>query len=158
MTVFEFTARGITGELRPLSAWQGQVLLVVNVASRCAFTPQYRGLEALHRRYHPRGFSVLGFPCNQFGRQEPDDEAAIAAFCAGRFALTFPLFAKIQVNGPHAHPLYRHLKHARPGWFGLERIPWNFTKFLVDRHGVVRERFGPRRTPERLAPHVEALL
>ena len=158
MSVSTYTARAITGETVSLSIYQGQVLLIVNVASRCGFTPQYRGLEALYRRYRDRGFAVLGFPCNQFGGQEPDDEAAIAAFCAERFDVTFPLFAKIDVNGPHAHPLYRHLRHERPGWFGVERIGWNFTKFLVDRAGHVRARFGPRKTPEQIGRHVEGVL
>ena len=158
VTVHEFTARAITGGAVPLATWRGQVLLIVNVASRCGFTPQYGGLEALFRRYRDRGFAVLGFPCNQFGGQEPGDEAAIAAFCRDRFDVTFPLFAKIDVNGPQAHPLYVHLKHERPGWFGVERIGWNFTKFLVDRNGHVRARFGPRRRPEAIAPEVEALL
>jgi glutathione peroxidase len=158
MTVYDFTARRITGETVPLSTWRGQVLLVVNVASRCGFTPQYRGLETLHRRYRARGFSVLGFPCNQFGRQEPGDEAEVAAFCAERFDITFTLFAKIQVNGPDAHPLYRFLKHERPGRLGFERVTWNFTKFLVDRQGRVRARFGSRTTPDRLAADVERLL
>jgi glutathione peroxidase len=158
MSLSTYTARAVTGETVALSSYRGHVLLIVNVASRCGFTPQYRGLEALHRRYRDRGFAVLGFPCNQFGGQEPGDEAAIAAFCAERFDVTFPLFAKIDVNGPDTHPLYRHLKHERPGWFGVERIGWNFTKFLVDRTGAVRARFGPRRTPERIGRHVEQLL
>ena len=158
MTPFDFTARTITGETVPLSIYRGQVCLIVNVASRCGFTPQYRGLEALHRRHRARGFTVLGFPCNQFGRQEPDDEPAIAAFCHDTFGITFPLFAKVEVNGPHAHPLYRYLKHACRGWLGVERIGWNFTKFLVDREGHVRARFGPRRPPERIAPQVERWL
>jgi glutathione peroxidase len=153
-----FTARSITGEAVPLGAWRGQVLLIVNVASRCGFTPQYRGLEALYRRFRDRGFAVLGFPCNQFGGQEPGDESAIAAFCRDRFGVTFPLFAKVEVNGPNADALYRYLKHERPGWLGIERIGWNFTKFLVDREGRVRARFGPRATPEAIAPQVERLL
>jgi glutathione peroxidase len=158
VTPFDFTARTITGETLPLSIYRGHVCLIVNVASRCGFTPQYQGLEALHRRYAARGFTVLGFPCNQFGRQEPGDERAIAAFCAERYDITFPLFAKIDVNGPDAHPLYRYLKRERTGWLGLERISWNFTKFLVDREGRVRARFGSRMRPERLAGPVEALL
>ena len=158
VTPFDFTARTIAGETVPLSHYRGQVCLIVNVASRCGFTPQYRGLEALYRRLRGRGFTVLGFPCNQFGRQEPGDEGAIAAFCEERFEVTFPLFAKIDVNGPRAHPLYRFLTHERPGWLGVRRIGWNFTKFLVDRAGGVRARFGPRATPERIAPQVEAVL
>jgi glutathione peroxidase len=158
MSLYDLTVRGITGGDVPLAAWRGQVLLIVNVASRCGFTPQYRGLEVLHRRYLARGFAVLGFPCNQFRGQEPDDEATIAAFCRDRFDVTFPLFAKVDVNGPGADPLYQHLKRERPGWFGIARIGWNFTKFLVDRQGQVRARFGPRVTPERIAPRVEALL
>jgi glutathione peroxidase len=157
-SVHDFTARSIAGKPVPLATWGGQVVLIVNVASRCGFTPQYAGLEALYRRYRGRGFAVLGFPCNQFGGQEPGDEAAIAAFCKDRFDVTFPLFTKVDVNGPRAHPLYRYLKQARPGWFGLQRIGWNFTKFLVDRDGHVRARFGPRKTPNRIAGEVERLL
>ena len=157
-SVYDFSARTISGEPVSLSVYRGQVLVIVNVASRCGFTPQYRGLEALYRRYRGRNVTVLGFPCNQFGGQEPDDEAAIAAFCARTFDITFPLFARIDVNGRHAHPLYVHLKRERPGWFGVGRISWNFTKFLIDRSGTVRDRFGPRRTPEALAGHVEALI
>ncbi len=155
-SVYDFSARTIAGEPMPLSVYRGQVLVIVNVASRCGFTPQYRGLEDLYRRYRDRGVTVLGFPCNQFGGQEPGDEAAIAAFCARTFDITFPLFARIQVNGPQAHPLYVHLKRERPGWFGVQRIGWNFTKFLVDRSGGVHARFGPPRTPEAIAPRVEA--
>jgi glutathione peroxidase len=157
-SVHDFTARSIAGKPVPLATWGGQVVLIVNVASRCGFTPQYAGLEALYRRYRGRGFAVLGFPCNQFGGQEPGDEAAIAAFCKDRFDVTFPLFTKVDVNGPRAHPLYRYLKQARPGWFGLQRIGWNFTKFLVDRDGQVSARFGPRKTPEQMAGEVERLL
>jgi glutathione peroxidase len=157
-SVHDFTARSIAGEPVPLGRYGGHVLLIVNVASRCGFTPQYAGLEALYRRFRDRGFAVLGFPCNQFGGQEPGDESAIAAFCRDRFDVTFPLFAKIDVNGPGAHPLYRHLTQARPGWLGIQRINWNFTKFLVDRDGRVRARFGPRKTPERMAGEVERLL
>ena len=153
-----FTVRAITGDAIPLATWRGQVLLIVNVASRCGFTPQYRGLEALYRRYRDRGFAVLGFPCNQFGGQEPGDEPAIGAFCRDQFDVTFPLFSKVEVNGRNADPVYRYLKHARPGRLGIERIGWNFTKFLVDREGDVRARFGPRATPEAIVPTVEALL
>ncbi len=158
MTIYDFTARAITGEPVALSAYRGQVCLIVNVASRCGFTPQYRGLEALYRRFKDRGFTVLGFPCNQFGRQEPESEEAIAAFCADRFDVTFPLFARIDVNGPGAHPLYQFLTRERPGWLGVRRIGWNFTKFLGDRAGGVAARFGSRTTPDDLAPDVERLL
>ncbi len=141
----------------PLSIYRGQVCLIVNVASRCGFTPQYRGLEALYRRHQAQGFTVLGFPCNQFGHQEPEDEATISGFCRETFGVTFPLFAKIDVNGRHAHPLFRYLKAERRGWFGVGAITWNFTKFLVGREGRVHARFGPRQTPEAIEPHIVRL-
>lgn len=156
--MYDLELTRIDGATESMAVYRGRVLLIVNVASRCGFTPQYAGLEALYRRFRDRGFAVLGFPCNQFGGQEPGDESAIAAFCRDRFDVTFPLFAKIDVNGPGAHPLYRHLTQARPGWLGIQRINWNFTKFLVDRDGRVRARFGPRKTPERMAGEVERLL
>jgi glutathione peroxidase len=158
MSLHAITARRLDGATRDLSEFRGQVLLIVNVASRCGFTPQYAGLEALHRKYQGRGFAVLGFPCNQFGEQEPGTEAEIGAFCKGTYDVSFPLFAKIEVNGDNAHPLYQHLKSAKPGILGTEAIKWNFTKFLVDREGQVVKRFAPKDTPEEIAKDVEALL
>jgi glutathione peroxidase len=134
------------------------VLLIVNVASRCGFTPQYEGLEALQRKFGEKGFSVLGFPCNQFGSQEPDSEAEIKSFCALNFQTTFPLFRKVEVNGRHAHPLYRFLKSRRPGLLGTKSIKWNFTKFLVDGEGRVVGRFAPNHKPESLDEKILALL
>ena len=140
-----------------LAQWRGQVLLMVNVASKCGFTPQYAGLEALHRDYAPRGFAVLGFPCNQFMNQEPGDAAEIASFCSTMYGVDFPLFAKVDVNGSGTHPLYRHLKRAAPGLLGSEAIKWNFTKFLVARDGETVQRFGPRTTPDALRGVIERL-
>lgn len=145
------------GELR-LADYAGQVLLLVNTASECGFTPQYGGLERLWREYRARGFAVLGFPCNQFGRQEPGDAAEIASFCASRFGVSFPLSAKIEVKGAQAHPLYRYLTHAAPGLLGSEAIKWNFTKFLVDREGHVVRRYAPMTRPEEIATDIERLL
>ncbi|MEN9366831.1 MAG: hypothetical protein RL489_1189 [Pseudomonadota bacterium] len=148
----------LDGRAATLGDFAGQALLIVNVASRCGFTPQYDGLEALHRRWQARGFAVLGFPCNQFGQQEPGDAAEIASFCRLSHDVSFPMFAKIEVNGPGAHPLYRHLKQAAPGLLGTEAIKWNFTKFLLDaEHRVVR-RFAPTDTPQSLEAHIEPLL
>ncbi len=158
MTVHDFVANDISGRAVRLGEYAGRVLLVVNVASRCGFTPQYEGLEALHRRYGARGLAVLGFPCDQFAHQEPGDEAQIASFCKLTYDVTFPLFAKIEVNGAGTHPLYQHLKHAAPGLLGSEAIKWNFTKFLVDRAGRVVGRHPPTATPASLAPAIEALL
>jgi glutathione peroxidase len=141
-----------------LGAFRGQVLLIVNTASYCGFTPQYAGLEQLYNSYRERGFVVLGFPCNQFGAQEPGSEVEIGAFCEKNFGVTFPLFSRIDVNGPRAHPLYCFLKKARPGLFGFERIKWNFTKFLVDRKGHVAARFGSSTPPNQLASAIERLL
>ena len=157
-TITDFSSRSIDGEEQSLSRWAGQVMLIVNVASRCGFTPQYEGLEALHRRYLGRGFVVLGFPCDQFGHQEPGDEAEIRTFCSLNYDVSFPMFAKIEVNGPAAHPLYAHLKHEAKGLLGSEAIKWNFTKFLVDRGGRVVKRYAPTDTPESLAPEIEKLL
>ena len=158
MNAFDFTARDLSGTDRPLAEWRGQVLLIVNVASKCGFTPQYAGLEELHRRHKKRGFAVLGFPCDQFGHQEPGDEAAIGTFCSTSYDVTFPMFAKIEVNGPGAHPLYRYLKEAKPGILGSEAVKWNFTKFLVGRDGEVIDRFAPAMTPEQMEKQVVALL
>ncbi len=148
----------LNGEPATLGEYAGRVLLIVNTASRCGFTPQYQGLEALFRRYGEQGLTVLGFPCNQFGAQEPGEGAEIGAFCAKNYGVSFPLFAKIQVNGPQAHPLYRALKAAAPGVLGSEAIKWNFTKFLVNRQGQVTQRYAPTTRPEELAGDIEALL
>jgi glutathione peroxidase len=157
-TVYDFTATSITGETIPLDRYRSQVLLIVNVASRCGYTPQYRELEELHRRHCARGFAVLGFPCNQFGRQEPGSAQEIQTFCAGTYGITFPLFTKIDVNGPRAHPLFVHLKASKSGWLGIDAIKWNFTKFLVGRQGDVIGRFGPADRPSAFAPRIlEAL-
>jgi len=155
--VYDFTAQSLAGEEVPLKRFEGQVLLIVNTASACGFTPQYRGLEALHETLHPRGFSVLGFPCNQFGNQEPGDATQIEQFCTRNYAITFPMFAKIDVNGSSAHPLFSYLKSAKAGLLGPS-IKWNFTKFLVDRSGKVVARHAPTATPEGLAREIEALL
>jgi len=156
--VHDFTVDDIGGMPVPLDRYKGKVLLIVNVASQCGFTPQYQGLEALQKRFHERGFDVLGFPCNQFGAQEPGTEAEIASFCETSFGVTFPLFRKVDVNGEHAAPLYRHLKSARPGLLGTEAIKWNFTKFLVGRDGRVIARYAPNDTPESIAPDIERQL
>jgi glutathione peroxidase len=158
MSLHAITARRLDGSTRDLGEFRGKVLLIVNVASRCGFTPQYAGLEALQRKYQDRGFAVLGFPCNQFGAQEPGTEVEIGAFCRSTYEVSFPLFAKIDVNGDGAHPLYQHLKSAQPGILGTEAIKWNFTKFLVDRQGHVVKRFAPKDTPEDIAKEIEVLL
>jgi glutathione peroxidase len=154
--VYDFTATSLAGDEIPLKRFEGQVLLIVNTASACGFTPQYKGLEALHETLAPRGFSVLGFPCNQFGGQEPGDAGQIAQFCTS-YAITFPMFAKIDVNGNDAHPLYQYLKNAKSGLLGSS-IKWNFTKFLVDRTGQVVARHAPTTKPEGLTREIEALL
>jgi glutathione peroxidase len=156
--LYEIDLTTIDGQTQKLGAYAGKALLVVNVASRCGFTPQYQGLEALWRRYRERGLAVLAFPCDQFGHQEPGDEAEIKRFCAGTYDVGFPLFAKIEVNGKGAHPLYRALKAAAPGLIGTQAIKWNFTKFLADRRGEVVRRYAPTVKPEDLAHEIEALL
>ncbi len=158
MSFHEISARRLDGTDGTLAEFRGKVLLIVNVASRCGFTPQYTGLEALYRKYRDQGFVVLGFPCNQFGAQEPGSEAEIGAFCNSTYDVTFPMFAKVDVNGADAHPLYQHLKNARPGILGTEAIKWNFTKFLVDRQGEVVARYAPKDSPESLDSAVAALL
>jgi glutathione peroxidase len=155
--IYDFTAKSLAGEDVPLKRFEGQVLLIVNTASACGFTPQYRGLEALHQQLGPRFFSVLGFPCNQFGSQEPGDAKQIEQFCASNYAITFPMFAKIDVNGTGAHPLYQYLKNEKSGLLGPS-IKWNFTKFLVDRSGKVVARYAPTAKPEGLTKEIEALL
>ena len=160
-TVFAFSAPSLTGQQVSLAKYRERVLLIVNTASKCGFTPQYAGLETLYRSYRDRGFSILGFPCNQFGAQEPGTEAEIDAFCRTNYRVSFPLFAKIDVNGPGAHPLYQFLKKEKPGIFGIigaNAIRWNFTKFLIDRKGRVVARYGPAKAPAALSPAVEKLL
>ena len=158
MNSYDYSARTIDGIEQPLSVYRGHALLIVNVASKCGFTPQYAGLEALHRKYRERGLVVLGFPCDQFGHQEPGDEAEIRRFCSTSYDVSFPMFAKIKVNGADAHPLYKYLKESRPGILGLEGIKWNFTKFLTDRSGEPIKRYAPSDTPESLVADVEAAL
>jgi len=155
-TAYDFTARDIEGRERALDEFRGRVLLIVNVASRCGFTPQYAGLQALQDAYGEQGLTVLGFPCDQFGHQEPGDEAQIREFCTSQYQVGFPLFAKIEVNGANAHPLYRWLKAQQPGLLGTHAIKWNFTKFLVGRDGRVIRRFAPADKPESLASYVAA--
>jgi glutathione peroxidase len=155
--IHDFTANSLSGEPVPLKQFEGQVLLIVNTASACGFTPQYRGLQELHQRLSPRGFAVLGFPCNQFGGQEPGDARRIEEFCKSNYAVTFPMFAKIDVNGSHSHPLFDYLKRERSGLLGSS-IKWNFTKFLVDRAGKVVGRYAPTVRPENLTTEIEALL
>lgn len=157
-TLSTFTVQDIAGQAQSLAAYQGKVLLIVNVASRCGFTSQYEGLQALHKDLASRGFAVLGFPCNQFGAQEPDDEASISSFCETRFGVTFPMFAKVNVNGKDAIPLYEWLKSSQPGLLGSEAIKWNFTKFLVDSHGTVVKRYAPNTTPQAIKADIEARL
>ncbi len=157
-TVHDFSAATIDGKLRKLADYKGKVVLIVNVASRCGFTPQYKGLEALYQKYGKQGLVVLGFPCNQFGAQEPGTESEIAEFCEMNYGVTFPMFAKIDVNGADAHPLYKHLTNAAPGILGSESIKWNFTKFLVDRKGNVVKRYAPNTAPADLEKDVEKAL
>lgn len=149
-SIYDFTARDIDGKERSLSEYRGKVLLIVNTASQCGFTYQYKGLEELHRKYAAQGVEVLGFPCNQFGKQEPGDADEIKNFCSLTYDVTFPMFAKIDVNGPNAHPLYKYLSESKRGFLGTKNIKWNFTKFLIDREGRVRGRFGPTTKPEAL--------
>ncbi|MEW5907040.1 MAG: glutathione peroxidase [Elusimicrobiota bacterium] len=157
-TVYDFTVRDARGRDYPLSALRGRVTLIVNVASNCGFTPQYEGLEALYKKYAGRGFTVLGFPCNQFGGQEPGTDEAIQKFCSLNYGVTFPVMGKIEVNGKGADPLYAHLKAEAPGVLGSEAIKWNFTKFLVDRDGRVIGRYAPRTEPAGIAPDIEKAL
>ncbi|WP_380878657.1 glutathione peroxidase [Sphingomonas sp. DBB INV C78] len=156
--IYDFTAQTIEGTEASLGDYRGKVLLIVNTASKCGFTPQYDGLEKLHEAYAERGLAVLGFPCNQFGAQEPGDEAEIANFCTLKYDVKFPMFAKIDVNGDNAHPLYKYLKNQQKGLLGTEGIKWNFTKFLVDRNGQVVDRFAPTTKPEDLRGAIEKLL
>lgn len=157
-TVYDFSARDIDGNEQPLSKFRGDALLVVNVASKCGFTQQYKGLEELQRKYHDKGFDVLGFPCDQFGHQEPGDEAEIKNFCSLTYDVSFPMFAKVAVNGDAAHPLYKWLKKEKSGLLGIGAIKWNFTKFLIDREGNVIKRYAPTDSPESIGKDVAALL
>ena len=157
-SIHDFKATTITGQTQPLDAFRGKVLLIVNVASQCGFTPQYAGLEALYRKHRAEGLEVLGFPCNQFGSQEPAGESEIAQFCETHFGVSFPMFSKIDVNGPNTHPLYAWLKSAEPGILGTEAIKWNFTKFLIGRDGKVIKRYAPTSTPESIEADVVAAL
>ncbi|MBB5048254.1 glutathione peroxidase [Rhodopseudomonas rhenobacensis] len=156
-SVYDFSARTLDGQELPLKQFEGQVLLIVNTASACGFTPQYKGLEELQQAYGDRGFSVLGFPCNQFGHQEPGDAAAIGQFCQKNYGVSFPMFDKVEVNGSGAHPLFQYLKAEKSGLLGAA-IKWNFTKFLVDRSGRVVARHAPTTTPQSLTKDIEALL
>ena len=158
MSVFEFSATSLAGERVPLERWRGRVMLIVNTASQCGFTPQYAGLETLYRKFEPLGLTVLGFPCNQFGAQEPGTEAEIAAFCRDNYGPSFPIFAKITVNGPKAHPLYHYLTRAKRGILGTPGIKWNFTKFLIGRDGKPVARYAPQVNPDVLEAPIRKLL
>jgi glutathione peroxidase len=157
-SLFDIPVETIQKQSTTLAQYRGKVLLIVNVASKCGFTPQYDGLEALYKKYQDRGLVVLGFPCDQFGNQEPGGEAEIAEFCTTRFSVTFPMFAKIEVNGPGTHPLYTQLKSQATGVLGTEAIKWNFTKFLIDRHGKVVDRAASITKPEAMTAEIELLL
>lgn len=157
-TVYSFSAPLLNGRMIGIDQFKGRVLLIVNTASQCGFTPQYKGLQQLYLRLQDRGFDVLGFPCNQFGRQEPGTAEQIASFCNQNYGVTFPIFAKIDVNGPGTHPLFTFLKRSRRGFLGTEKIKWNFTKFLIDRQGNVVRRFAPNKAPGALAPEIDRIL
>lgn len=156
-TVFDFEAKTIDGKTESLASYRGKALLIVNVASKCGFTSQYAGLEALHKEFSGKGFAVLGFPCNQFGSQEPGTDAEIKSFCSLTYNVTFPMFAKVDVNGASTHPLFEHLKKSEPGILGTEAIKWNFTKFLVDKSGKVMKRYAPQAKPEDIAADVRKI-
>ncbi|SAK62665.1 glutathione peroxidase [Caballeronia catudaia] len=156
--IYGFSAETLDGATVDLDTYRGKVLLIVNTASECGFTPQYKGLQEVYQQFAARGFEVLGFPCNQFGKQEPGDAAQIGSFCEKNFGVTFPMFAKIEVNGANAHPLYKYLKDKEPGLLGIEAIKWNFTKFLVDREGNVVKRYAPQTKPDAITDDIEKLL
>ena len=158
MSIYDFTAGRLDGSTQSLADYRGRVLLIVNTASKCGFTPQYAGLEVLYEKLEPEGLTVLGFPCNQFGGQEPGDAAQIGAFCEKNYGVTFPIFAKVDVNGEAAHPLFKFLKHEKAGLLGIEAIKWNFTKFLISRDGQVVARYAPQTKPEELEAPVRKLL
>ncbi|WP_024545656.1 glutathione peroxidase [Picosynechococcus sp. NKBG15041c] len=156
--IYDFSATTIDGKSVSLETYKGKVLLIVNTASQCGFTPQYKGLQGLHEQYADKGLAVLGFPCNQFGQQEPGNADQIQTFCETTFGVSFPLFEKIEVNGGNAHPLYQYLTETAPGIFGTKNVKWNFTKFLVDRNGKVVKRYPPTATPEAIAKDIQGLL
>ena len=158
MNTFEFQATGISGTPVDLAQYKGKVLLIVNTASECGFTPQYKGLEEVYAQFKDKGAVVLGFPCNQFGGQEPGSDADVGAFCEKNFGVTFPLFSKIEVNGDGTHPLFAHLKKEAPGLLGTQAIKWNFTKFLIKKDGTVYKRYAPTTTPAELVGDIEKLL
>jgi glutathione peroxidase len=158
MSVYNFKAENIRGEEVSLSDYQGKTLLIVNTASKCGYTPQYKGLQGLYEQYKDQGFEILGFPCNQFGSQEPGTEEDIAQFCELNYGVSFPMFAKVNVNGDEQHPLFKHLSHEAPGLLGTKSIKWNFTKFLVDRDGNVVKRYAPADTPESIAKELQPYL
>ncbi|WP_348699170.1 glutathione peroxidase [Duganella fentianensis] len=157
-TIFDYSADTLAGTPASLDQYRGQVLLIVNTASQCGFTPQYKGLEAVYQQFKDRGVTVLGFPCNQFGQQEPGQAEEIGAFCEKNYGVSFPLFAKVDVNGAQAHPLFQQLKKDAPGILGTQAIKWNFTKFLVRKDGRVYKRYAPSTTPEQLIADIETLL
>jgi len=157
-SIYDFSVDDIHGKPIKLDKYRNKVMLIVNTASKCGFTPQYKGLEALYEKFHGKGLEILGFPCNQFGAQEPGTEKEIAQFCELNYGVTFPMFAKVEVNGGNAAPVYKYLKAERPGLLGSEAIKWNFTKFLVDRKGNVLARYAPNDTPESMAGDIEKAL
>ncbi|MFZ5628584.1 MAG: glutathione peroxidase [Spirochaetota bacterium] len=157
-TIHEFSAATLGGKEKSLAEYKGKVVLIVNTASKCGFTPQYAGLEAIYEKYKDQGFVILGFPCNQFGAQEPGSETEIEQFCQVNYGVKFPMFGKIDVNGSNAHPLYKFLTSEKPGILGLEAIKWNFTKFLVDKNGNPVKRYAPNTKPEDIAGDIEKLL
>jgi len=157
-TVYDFEAKTIAGSPQKLDTYKGKLLLIVNVASKCGFTPQYKGLEALWRQFKDQGLAILGFPCDQFGHQEPGDEKEIQNFCSLNYDVSFPMFAKIDVNGANAHPLYQYLKSSAPGVLGTEGIKWNFTKFLIGKDGKVLKRYGSMDTPEKIGEDIAKLI
>ena len=158
MSIYDIEVTTIEGQPQKMDAYRGKTLLVVNVASKCGFTPQYEGLQALYDLYKDKGFTVLGFPCDQFGHQEPGDETEIQRFCSTNYNVTFPLFAKIDVNGGDTHPLYKHLKSEKKGLLGSESIKWNFTKFLVGADGSILKRYAPKDTPESIGEDLASIL
>lgn len=156
--VYDFEAESMSGTKKSLADYRGQVLLVVNTASKCGFTPQFEGLEKLYKKYKDKGLTILGFPCNQFGKQDPGSNGEIQEFCQLNYGVSFPMHAKVEVNGDNTHPLFTHLKEAAPGVMGTKKIKWNFTKFLIDREGNVVERFAPATAPEKIEDKIQSLL